>query len=109
MSLPRASRETGVHAHLQSLGLQTLNSATQLTRPIFASKAVTRLYRVEIGALFGILSHKKLDRDDPMLFNAELDALLVEYGPLIWPKPGEGDRQCLRDDSELEYPRDSAV
>jgi hypothetical protein len=109
MNLSRTSRETGVHAHLEALGLRTLNTSVLLTRPVFASKTVYRLYRKEVGALFGILCRDKLDRDDPDLFDAELETLLADLGPLIWPKPGEGDRQCLRDDSDLEYPRDTAV
>lgn len=109
MKMSRVSRETGVHAHLKALGLRTQNTGATLTRPVFASKVVLRLYREEVGALFGILCRDGLDREDPNLFDAELDALLADLGPLIWPKPGEGDRQYLRDDSDLEYPRDTAV
>lgn len=109
MKVSRISHETGVHAHLKALGLRTLNTSALLTRPVFASKSVHRLYREEVGSLFGKLCRDKLDRDDPDLFDAELETLLADSGPLIWPKPGEGDRQCLRDDSDLEYPRDTTV
>jgi len=105
-----------VHAELQSLGLR---SYTTSARAVFKHDAVNRLYREELPSLFRILVRDQgstLDRDDPVLFDKELDQLLREYGPLIWPGEGEGNRDHLLTakagtpyESDLFYPRDTAV
>jgi hypothetical protein len=111
---------TGVHALLKALGLRTCNSTGQTqTRAVFESEPVNRLYKHEISALFGILCRDEgtvLDRNDPLLFDKDLDKLLLEFGPLVWPIPGEGDRKHLHEaqpgtpyDTDLLYPRDAAV
>jgi hypothetical protein len=103
-----------VHAELQSLGLR---SYTTSARAVFKHEAVNRLYTEELPSLFRILVRDQgstLDRDDPALFDQELDQLLREYGPLIWQ--GEGNRDHLLTarvgtsyESDLVYPRDSGV
>ena len=115
--LPRLSRDTGVHAQIERLGLQTYKaSETRPTRPIFKYEPVIQFYKLEIPALFGILQRDGLDREDPMLFDEDLDKLLQEYGPRIWPIHGEGSREHLRVaqpntlyEADLVYPRDSAM
>jgi hypothetical protein len=118
--LPTPRCHTGVHALLKALGLRTCNSTEQTpTRAVFGSEPVNRLYKHEIPALFGILCRDEgtiLDIDDPLLFDKDLDKLLLEFDPLIWPKPGEGDRNHLHEaqpgtpyDTDLWYPRDAAV
>lgn len=91
-------------------------------RPVFRYEPVFALSEIELPALFGQLlrdEHEKntvVNRNDPTLLDKELDQLLVEYGPLIWPQPGEGSRDHLREPQEgtqyladLIYPRDSAT
>lgn len=105
-----------MHAELQSLGLR---SYTASARAVFKHDAVNRLYREELPSLFRILVRDRgstLDRDDPVLFDKELDQLLGEYGPLIWPGEGEGNRDHLLAaqagtpyESDLVYPRDTAA
>jgi hypothetical protein len=116
---PKHKRDTGVHAQLKALGLRTCNSEQQPARAVFEAEAVNRLYKHEISALFGILCRDQgtvLDRNDPLLFDKDLDKLLIEFGPLIWPRLGEGDRKHLHEaqagttyDTNLSYPRDAAV
>jgi hypothetical protein len=78
--LPYLNRATGVHAQLESLGLQTYNdtSGGVVTRAIFKFEPVKRLYKSEIFALFGILIYDEaiFDREDPKLFDEELEKLL---------------------------------
>ncbi|EAT84444.2 hypothetical protein SNOG_08168 [Parastagonospora nodorum SN15] len=114
MAARKSWRGPSVHAELQSLGLR---SYTTSARAVFKHEAVNRLYREELPSLFRILVRDQgstLDRDDPALFDKELDQLLREYGPLIWP--GEGSRNHLLTarfgtpyESDLVYPRDSTV
>jgi hypothetical protein len=80
---------------------------------------VIRLYREGLPSLFGILCRDEgsvLSRDDPTLLNAELDQLLQEYGPLIWPHPSEGSRDHLHAaqigtlyETDFVYPRDAST
>jgi hypothetical protein len=118
--LPYLNRATGVHAQLESLGLQTYNdtSGGVVTRAIFKFEPVKRLYKIEISALFGILIRDEaiLDREDPKLFDEELEKLLLEYGPVVWPVPGEGSRDHLCTaqmgtlyEADLVHPHDSAI
>jgi hypothetical protein len=70
------------------------NSNSGQSRVVFESEPVNRLQRLEISALFGILCRDEgivLNRNDPLLLDEELDKLVLEFGPLIWPKPGESD------------------
>jgi hypothetical protein len=118
---------TGVTDHIESLGLRTYTKERKdakaiRSRPVFRHEPVLILYRVELPALFGRLVRDERDeknvfsRTDPNLFDKELDELLVVYGPLIWPQPGEGSRDHLREPqegtnypSDLIYPKDTAV
>jgi hypothetical protein len=107
----------GVHALLKALGLRTYSG--DQARAVFKSEAVKRLYKLGISALFGILCRDEgivLDRDDPSLFEEELDKLLLEFGPQIWPQPGEGNRTHLHEaragtayNTDLWYPRDATM
>ena len=118
-TLPRPTRSTGVHARLEGLGLQTYNNEQSATRAIFKYKPVIRLYKLEIPALFGVLCRDEgtvLSREDPMLFDEDLDELLQEYGPLVWPVPNGVNRGHLREaqagtpyGADLVYPRDAAM
>jgi hypothetical protein len=77
------------------------------------------VYRVELPVLFGRLLRDEspiLNRDNPLLFEEELDDLLQEYGPQVWPELGAGSRDHLREPqegtpytSDLVYPRDHAM
>jgi len=118
--LPYVTRATGVYAHLEGLGLQTLNdsSAGVKNRAIFTFQPVIRLYKLKIPALFGVLLRDEaiLDRDDPKLFDDELETLLREFGPFVWSVPGEGSRDHLRTAqtgtlyvTDIIYPRDAAI
>jgi hypothetical protein len=111
----------GIHDEIEGLGLRVYNnnsSKSTTTRPVFKDADVLRLYRLEIPALFGILLRDEgsvLNREDPNLFDEELDKVLEEFGPLVWPMPGGGSRDHLRvpqEDTlytkELFYPQDTA-
>jgi hypothetical protein len=110
---------SSVHKQLAALGLRTYNSAHSHSRATFKYEPIIRLYKLEIPSLFGILCRDEgsiLQREDPNLFDKELDKLLEEYGPLIWPKPGEGDRDHLLEarmgspyEQDLVYPRDTVM
>jgi hypothetical protein len=112
-------RGKGVRVHLTSFGLQSYNKVPGATRAVSRHGAVLRLYKSEIPSLFGILLRDGgsiLSRDDPKLFDEELETLLESYGPRIWPNIGEGDRQHHLDpqpgttyDSEIVYPRDKSM
>ncbi|KAF2500146.1 hypothetical protein BU16DRAFT_613943 [Lophium mytilinum] len=85
-----------------------------IKRPKFNFKPLNDLYKTEIGNLFTKLSASAVDRNDPKLFDKELDKILEKLGPPIWPnKPANVQRTHLRDpDPEtlyrkhLIYPRD---
>jgi hypothetical protein len=116
-----AHHRKGPNDFIESLGLQTYGKERTdpnyiARKPTFKHKAVNALYKVELQALFGRLHRDGLDRSDPDLFSEELDELLAEYGHLIWPEPGHGKRDHLREPQEdtkyprdLVYPRDSAM
>ncbi|KAF2111724.1 hypothetical protein BDV96DRAFT_581664 [Lophiotrema nucula] len=117
----------GVIDYIEALGLRTYGKELEdpkvlVRRPVFKHEDVLRLYRKEIPALFGQLLRDErdgghtLNRDDPNLFDRELEVLLTELGPRIWPEPGKGDRSHLREpkrdsmyEMELSYPRDKSV
>ena len=93
-----------------------------MRKPVFRYEPVTALHEFELAALLGLLlrnahnANTVIDLHDPTLLDKELDQLLVEYGPLIWPKPGQGSRDHLRKPQEgtrypadLIYPRDSTM
>jgi hypothetical protein len=115
---PRSDVHVGVHALIRALGLRDYSNRGQ-SRVVFESEPVNRLYRLEISALFGILCRDEgivLNRHDASLFDEELDELLLQFGPPIWPKPGEGDPSHLHEaqagtayNTDLWYPRDAAV
>ncbi|KAF2176623.1 hypothetical protein K469DRAFT_755566 [Zopfia rhizophila CBS 207.26] len=115
---------TGVIEYIEALGLRTYGKETVdptlvIRRPVFNHVSVLRLYKIEIPHLFAKLIRddgKTMDREDKNLFDKELDEVLEELGPQIWPEPGSGDRSHLRDaepgtkyPSDLVYPRDSHV
>jgi hypothetical protein len=112
-------RDASVHKELERLGIRTYNEETSTTRPKFKDAAVSRMYRQELCYLFDILccdDGSVLDRTNPRLFDEELDSVLEEFGPLIWPMQGQGSRNHLRQpqgDSlykeELVYPRDATM
>jgi hypothetical protein len=118
---PKSQRpiRSTIHKHLEGLGLRTYNNEHHSNRAIFKYKPVIQLYRVELLALVGILCRDEgsvLHREDPELFDDELDKLLEEFGPLIWPKPGEGNRDHLCEaqagtsyEIDLVYPHDTAM
>ncbi|KAF1947616.1 hypothetical protein EJ02DRAFT_333514, partial [Clathrospora elynae] len=72
------------------------------------------LFNIELADLLGRLLRDEgtvLDAADPELFDHELDDLLQEYGPSIWPELGQGNRDHLcqprpyiRYASDLVYP-----
>jgi hypothetical protein len=109
----------GVTELLESLGLRDYGNSNYQARAVFKFEPLLRLYRLEIPSLFGLLLRDEgisLDRADPNLFEADLDELLKEYGPLIWPSPGQGCRDHLltpdegsRYTSDLVYPKDNTV
>src|SRR5205807_1909364 len=86
-------------------------------RAVFKHGPVIELYEIELSILFNrLISEESLDRDDPNLFDKELDAILAKWGPEIWPQPRHGTRDHLRKPekgtrytSDLVYPRDSIV
>lgn len=121
MAAKRSDHGPGVHSCLHSLGLQTYNPGNNQTRARFYFPPIIQLYRVEIPYLFGLLCRddettKTLDRKDPKLFDKELDKILAEYGPRIWPEAVEGARDHLRSPQtgtlysrNLFYPHDAAM
>lgn len=108
---------TSVIHYIESLGLQTYGKEKTVKRPIFKYEPLNKLYKNELPALFGLLLRDDgatLHRKDPNLFENELDGLLREYGPQIWPEPGHGSRAHLREAKQgtrytidVVYPRDS--
>lgn len=107
--------------NIEALGLRTsgkeLENPSAVVKPsIFTYAPVNELYRIKIPALCVRLLHDEgttLDRDDPNLFDAELNEILQLLGPKIWPKPSSGSRDHLRKPEEgsrypleLVYPRD---
>jgi hypothetical protein len=105
-----------VHEQLDRLGLRTYNTAWNNGRVVLKHKAALQLYHQELPSLFGILLRDEgtiLSRQDPQLFDKELEELLQEFGPLIWPEVGKGSREHLFDalagtlyESDLIYPHD---
>lgn len=109
---------------IEALGLRTFgreleNPKMVIKRPVFLHKAVLQLYKIEIPALFGLLLRDEgisLERYDANLFDKELEDILRNLGPKIWPDPRIGKRDHLRQPkkgtlyhSELVYPRDEAM
>ncbi|KAF9697244.1 hypothetical protein EKO04_004786 [Ascochyta lentis] len=104
---------------LETLGLRNHSTSGYQARPVFHYEPLLKLYKLEIPSLFGVLLRDEgvfLDRADPNLFDAELEDLLTELGPLIWPLPGQGLRDHLlnpvkgsRYPADLMYPRDSTL
>lgn len=118
--LPCVTRATGVHARIEALGLQTYNDPSSTVRnpAVFHFEPVIKLYKLEIPALFGRLMRDahELDREDPNLFDGELEQVLLKFGPLIWPEPGKGSREHLRTaqagtlyEADLAYSHDTAI
>ncbi|KAF2473176.1 uncharacterized protein BDR25DRAFT_341326 [Lindgomyces ingoldianus] len=114
----------GVIDYIEALGLRTFGKEVEdptviVKRPKFNNEYVRRLYKIELLALWGLLLRDEgttLDRDDPDLFDEELDDVLEEYGPRIWPKSASANRSHLRTPhpgslypKELVYPRDKKV
>ncbi|KAJ4985676.1 hypothetical protein SVAN01_08851 [Stagonosporopsis vannaccii] len=109
----------GVSEILETLGLKDNGSSGHRTRAVFHYEPLLKLYKFEIPSLFGRLLRDEgtvLDRTDLALFQLELSKLFEEYGPLVWPLPGQGPRDLLlkRDEnsrysSDLVYPRDKSV
>lgn len=117
---PKPHPSIGVHAQIERLGLRIYNNAGnqhKATRPVFKYEPVKRLYHDEVQSYFAILwlhECSVLSRENPVLFDEELDEVLREYGPLIWPHPRYGNRAHLREaqvgtlyESDLIYPRDA--
>lgn len=111
--------KVGVTELHESLGFRDYGGSGHRTRAVFHYEPLLRLYKLEVPSLFGRLLRDEgilLDRTDAQLFDAELDELLDEFGPLIWPLPGLGPRDHLlepnegsRYTSDLVYPRDKTV
>lgn len=109
----------GIFELLESLGLKDYSTSGHQARAVFHYEPLLRVYRLEVPSLFGRLSRDEgvsLDRADPHLFEAELDKLLAEFGPLIWPAHGQGPRDHLleptkgsRYTSDLVYPKDKIM
>lgn len=109
----------GVAETLESLGLKDHGTSGYRARAVFHYEPLLRLYKLEIPSLFGRLMRDQgifLDRADPDLFHTELEELLADLGPLIWPVPGQGPRDHLlmpvegsRYTSDIVYPRDKDV
>jgi hypothetical protein len=121
MPTPRSHGNRTLLQHIESLGIQTFGKEREnpnfvVRRIVLNYHPLLKLCRVELPVLFGRLLRDEgtvLDRYNPNLFDDELDSLLAEYGPLIWPDPGTGSRDHLRDPqkgtlytSDLIYPRD---
>jgi hypothetical protein len=112
-------RGASVHKELERLGIRTDNDETSTTRPKFKDAAVSRMYREELCYLFDVFCCDEgsvLTRDDPQLFDTELNSLLEEFGPLVWPVPDGDNRDHLRQPQaeslykeELVYPRDATM
>lgn len=100
----------GVAEILESLGLKDHGTSGYQARAVFHYEPLLRLYKLEIPSLFGRLIRDEgifLDRADPDLFQTELDELLTELGPLIWPLPGQGPRDhLLKPVAESRYTSD---
>lgn len=123
MQSPSKQRKAGhgsVHTEMECLGLRTYNTKTCATRAVFKHSGVLRLYKLELPSLFGVLLRDEgiiISREDPQLFDKELDKLLrEEFGPLIWPEPSKGNREHLLEarfgtlyESDLIYPRDDTM
>jgi len=118
----RTSGNVPIIQRIESLGLQTYGKertdpTAKIRRPLFKHEPLRELYREELTILFNQLLRDDgvtVSRKDPNLFDHELDVLLQEYGPQIWPKPGHGSRDHLLEAKEgtrytfdIEYPRDS--
>lgn len=109
----------GVTEILEALGLKDYGTSGHRTRAVFHYEPLLKLYKLEIPSLFGRLLRDEgilLDRADPNLFQVELGELLAEFGPLIWPTPGQASRDHLlkpqkdsRYRSDIVYPRDESA
>ncbi|OAL49599.1 hypothetical protein IQ07DRAFT_644750 [Pyrenochaeta sp. DS3sAY3a] len=102
-----------LHTFIQRLGLRDYGITWQGYK--FQHEAVKKLYRIELAALFAIKVQQKLNRQEPDLFDQELNILLAHYGPQIWPT-GTANRDHLLQPtgdssypSQLEYPRDTKI
>ena len=103
---------------LKCLGFRDYGSSIPQAHKVYHYSPLIDLYKYEIPSLFGRLLRDEgifLDRTDPTLFEAELSELLENYGPLIWPVPGQGPRDHLLTPQadnlypvELMYPRDKS-
>jgi hypothetical protein len=120
----RSRTGTTLLQHIESLGIQTFGKEQEdptliVRRIVLKSHPLLKLYRVELPVLFGRLLRDEgtvLDRSDPLLFDQELDDLLEEFGPLIWPALGSGNREHLREPRQgtryttnLVYPKDKSL
>lgn len=109
----------GVTEIHESLGFKNHGNSSYRTRAVFHYEPLLRLYKLEIPSLFGRLMRDEgifVERTDPDLFQTELEEVLTELGPLIWPDLGQGSRDHLlkpiegtRYTSDLIYPRDKNV
>lgn len=107
-----------IYEVLERLGFRDYGSSKLKAQAVYQYEPLVNLYKFEIPSLFGRLLRDEdifLDRADPELFDPELEELLQEYGPLIWPAPGQGRRDHLlfpQADSgytsELIYPEHNA-
>jgi hypothetical protein len=80
----------GVAETLESLGLKDHGTSGYRARAIFYYEPLLKLYKLETPSLFGRLMRDEgifLDRADLNLFKTELEELLTEFGPMIWPGP----------------------
>lgn len=114
-----------VHEQIEALGLRTYGKEREdpnhiPRRVILKYEPVIQLYKEELATLAERLQREQGEQayyeDDPKLFDKELDTLLAEYGPKIWPRPELGSREHLRSPkkntrymSDLVYPRDSSM
>ena len=111
-------RKDSVSEVLECLGFRDYGPSTPKAHKLYHYSQLVDLCKYEIPSLFGRLLRDEglfLERTDTDLFEAELCELFEDYGPLIWPVPGQGPRDHLltpKADSlypvELIYPRDKS-
>lgn len=110
----------GVIDCIEALGLRICNledGASRVARPRFRHRPSAKLYKVKISGLFHKLdsdNEGKYTRSDPLLFDKELDLILAQFGPEIWPDKEPRPHLRVPDatsryDRNLYYPQDKEI